>query len=698
MNKLFFLQTDTFKSIANKIAAGLLLVLIACAANAQIKSTKTKTPQNPMQLADQYFAAGEYYTAAHLYGQYLNPPKKQQRLVNEFPLSIKQRSSSAAANKVSRAAILFKQAEAYRLANYWKEAAEIYKQCAEEYPSQYADALYWLAVCERSIGHYDNAKESLTKYLSTDNQYKEAAQKEWQTLQFIQQQLARPDSILFTTKKLDAPNSSQKGVFAPVQIGGNQFLISSTQTDSVRVNGVNPHHSRLFTVKLKEDGLEEMTPLSISSDEQLINQGAATVSADGNYLYFSQWKKEKGNTVSSIYYSKKDGNKWGTPVLLSSVSMKGFNSKQPFCSSDGKYLYFSSDRPGGTGKFDIWYAPIKSDGTTGEPVNAGSYINTSGDEQAPFYQTSSSTLVFSSNGHDGMGGYDLFAAKGDGSEMTWKKAENLGNPVNSSRDDIYFFAPEKTALLENAIFSSDRGEGCCLESYRVSKAPKNKRLTGLINDCKDNTPAADAEVVLKDVSGKTWTTKTDADGNFVFEIGSEVYRELSLTINKDQYLESASLVKPEKVDETDLLTDNLINVAICIEKKPEEKPVEPEPLVIKAEDVVTVFFEFDRSLLKNDAAVKLDSIYNVLIENPSATIQISGYTDGLGSADYNAKLSDKRARACADYLIKKGIEASRVTFVSFGACCPIEMELINGRDNPDGRSKNRRALINVKKD
>ena len=93
----------------------------------------------------------------------------------------------------------------------------------------------------------------------------------------------------------------------------------------------------------------------------------------------------------------------------------------------------------------------------------------------------------------------------------------------------------------------------------------------------------------------------------------------------------------------------------------------------------------------------MDSIYRVMAEDPSVTIQISGYTDGLGSAVYNQKLSDKRAKACADYLIKKGIKASRVTLVSFGSCCPVEMELINGRDNPDGRSKNRRALINVKK-
>jgi OOP family OmpA-OmpF porin len=676
----------------------MILAICMCCTIAQGQQSKKPAQKSPVQLGDQYFAAGEYYTAAHLYGQYLNPSKKQKE-ANDFPLNIKGRRTATTNNKVSRADILFKQAESYRLANYFQEAANAYKQCSEKDPAKYSNALYWYAVCERSLGHYASAEESLKQYLSAageNGEYSEAAKKELQTLTFIQEQLARPDSILFKIQKLDIANSNEKGAFAPAFVNGNQFLISSTQADSVQVNGVNPNHSRLFSATLNNGSLEAMEPIAIPASDPMTNQGAASISADGKYLYFSQWKKEKGQTVSSIYYSTKQAGGWSAPTLVPSINIKGFNSKQPFYSTDGKYLFFASDRPGGSGGFDIWYASLKEDGTTGEPYNAGLIINSKGDEQAPFYHNSSNTLVFSSNGREGMGGYDLFTAKG--SEITWNKPENMGHPVNSAKDDIYFYAPEQTSLLSNAIISSDRGSGCCLESYKITKAPKNKRLTGIINDCKDNTPAADAQVILKDVSGKTWNATTDANGTFVFEIGSDTYPELSLTINKDQYLESASLFKPEKTDETDLLTDNLINGTICIEKKPEEKPIEPEPLVIKAEDVVTVFFDFDRSLLKGEAVSKLDSIYNIMKENPASTIQISGYTDGLGTAEYNNVLSDKRARACADYLIKKGIEASRVTFVSFGACCPIEMELINGRDNPDGRSRNRRALINVKKE
>ena len=670
-----------------------LIFLAACTGWITSEGQQAK---NPVQLGDQYFAAGEYYTAAHLYGQFLNPPKKQ-KIPSEFPLNIKGKRTGVTNKNVSRTDILFKQAESYRLANYWQEAATSYKECFDKNPAQYSDALYWYSVCERSLGHYASAEENLKLYLSTageNSQYRNAAEKELKSLLFIQQQLARADSILFKTQKLTAPNSSEKGFFAASLVHENLFLISSTQADSVQVNGVNPYHSRLFYATLNNNSFESMTPVAIPAPGPMNNQGAATISADGKYLYFSQWRKEKGQTVSSIYYTEKQAEGWSAPILVPSINQTGYNSKQPFCTADGKYLFFASDQPGGSGSFDIWYAALKEDGTTGEPVNAGSIINTAGEEQAPFYHNSSSSLVYSSNGRPGMGGYDLFSATG--SEANWALPENMGHPVNSSKDDIYFFAPEKAAILSNAIISSDRGGGCCLETYKISKAPKNKRLSGLINDCKDNKPAADAQVTLKDVSGKTWQTKTNADGGFVFEIGSEIYPGLSLTINKDQYLESASLFRPEKTDETDLLTDNLINVTTCIEKIPEVKP--EEPLVIKVEDIVTVYFDFDKSILKPEVVHKLDSIYTILVENKIATIQISGYTDGKGTEEYNKKLSDRRARACADYLAKKGIETSRISFVSFGACCPVEMELIEGRDNPDGRSRNRRALINVKKD
>ena len=529
---------NIFLFFQGRTTGRLLILLLACAFWGPSTAQEVK---GVLQLADQYFVSGDYYTAANLYEQFLNPRKKQ-KPGSEFPLNVKRKRVGTNNKSISRTDILFKQAESYRLANYWLNASVLYKQCEEKNALKYTDAVYWYAVCERSLGNYTVAEESLKRFLGSgiaSSQYKAAAEKELQTLEYIRQQLARPDSVLYHTQKLNIPKSSEKGAYALAKVIDNQFLFSSTQTDSVQVNGVNPHHSRLFYATLNNESLEQVTPVLLTSAGPMDNQGAASISADGNYLYFSQWKKENGHTVSSIYYAVNQNGTWSLPVLLPLVNMNGNNSKQPFCSSDGKYLFFASDRPGGSGKFDIWFATLNNDGTTGKPVNAGPTINTSGDEVSPFYHNTSNTLVFSSDARPGMGGYDLFAAKGN--ETTWSSPQNMGHPINSSRDDIYFFAQEKTALLSTAVVGSDRGTGCCLESYQISKTPKKRQLTGIVRDCKNNEPVPNAMLTLKDATGKTRQLTTDADGKYMFDKLEDTSSTLTLSISGELYKDNSFL-------------------------------------------------------------------------------------------------------------------------------------------------------------
>jgi OmpA-OmpF porin, OOP family len=648
-----------------------------------LQSQQVVPGKSPLQLADQYYAAGEYYTAAHLYEQYLNPAKLNSN-APAFTTYAKKGRATEGTQKGSREGILFKQAESYRLAHYWVNADAAYKKCTEN-----KDALYWSAVCERSLGKYDEAEENIRKYLNagdTNGQFKEAAEKELQTLQYIRQQLAGAGAGLVNSSKLNTPGSFEKGAFAVRAVSSNKYLVSSTKASAGGPKGINPNSSRLFYATLKNDSLDQLTPVVLPVAGISDNQGVASFTADGNRIYFTQWKKENGRIISSIYYIINRGDSgWTAPTLLPQVNINGYSSKQPFCSADGVYLYFASDRPGGSGGFDIWYAPIYEDGSAGSPVNAGSKINTGGDEQAPFYHTSSGTMVFSTNGRLGMGGYDLFSVKG--SDAAWGTPRNMGYPVNSPRDDIYFFAPEDSALLATAIVGSDRGTGCCLENYLIKKTLRKKRLTGLVRDHKDNSPVADADIVLTDPAGKTWSAKTDGEGNYLFDTIHNDYSNYKVTITKQNYNDTVDVVKINDSSELDLHTDQLVNTDMYIDKK----------FVFTAENVTIVYFDFDMSNLKTEAVSKLDSVYQVLVQLPGATLQISAYTDGKGSNEYNKKLSDRRARACADYFIGKGVDGKRITFESFGSCCPLELELINGRDNPDGRSRNRRALINITK-
>ncbi len=643
-------------------------------------------------MADKYYDAGEYFTAASLYEQFLNPPKKEIPKAN-FPLNTRKYELGGPGGSVDKFDIIYKQAESYRLANYWQEAAAKYKECFEKDFTKYADAFYWYAVCQRSLGKYTATEEYLNRFLKTtvaNDSRKQDAEKELQTIQFIKTQLARPDSVLFKVKKNTTSFSKEKGIFALSAADNNRFIFTSTVADPMVNKDESSNHSRLFYATVNDGVLENVEPVKINGIDASLNQGAASLSADKKVLYFTQWRKENGKNISSIYFSTKAESGWAKPVLLSSINKKGFSSKQPFCSADGKALFFASDIPGGTGGFDIWYASINDDGTTAEPVNAGP-INTKGDEQAPFYHSTSGNLVFSSNGMQGMGGFDLFTAKMN--ESILGNPQNIGHPVNSSRDDIYFFAPEKNPLLKNAVIGSDRGSECCLEAYNVVKAPKKKMISGIVRDCKNNEVLAEAIVTMKNIHGQNLQVATSPDGKFSFDLTGEISSH-TFTITRENYKERMTLAATEKVDESDLMTDVYMNVPICINKieKPEDKPLE-----IKPENVVSVYFDFDKSLLTGRSIEIMDSIYEVLSQDRTIVIQISGYTDGLGTDDYNRKLSDKRAKACANYLTKKGIALSRITFVSFGECCPVEMEIINGRDNPDGRGRNRRALINISK-
>ncbi|RXK60857.1 flagellar motor protein MotB [Lacibacter luteus] len=666
-------HTNSFYKTAGRTA----LCLFACT----VMQQATAQVDLRIKQAEQYYAAGDFLTAANLYEQYLKPSAKEKPKA-DFPLNAKHgRQGSSMGKGVTKNDLLYKQAESYRLAHYLPQAAERYKAVAAADMANYAHALYWYAVCQRALGNTTAAEESLNEFLAkatANDPYRAAAENELATLKFVKQQTVRPDTVMYTFNKFTLSAGAEKGAFAPLHIGGDQFIITGTEKDTVAQAGVNPNHNRLYAVSLANNVLHVSEPVALGADAYT-NQGAATISADGKHLYFTQWKTENGKQVFAVYHATKTAEGWSAAAEVSTVN-KGGSSKHPQLSADGQYLFFSSNREGGKGGYDIWYASVNADGSVGEAVHTGAAINTAHDEQTPFYHSATKTLVFATDGKAGMGGFDLFTAKGEGNN--WSTIENMGYPVNSVRDDVYFFTSDKQNLLKNAVFSSDRGSECCLETYTVTKAPKKKIFTGKVVDKKDNQPVANA-IVLINANGKQLKVTTDANGRYTTEIETDA--DGTVTVSKHRYAEKQSGINIINTDESDWSSTKFTNNDIVLDRK----------IILTPETVVTVYFDFDKHNIKPDAAFKLDSLYDILVKNPGAIVQISGYTDGLGSEEYNKILSDKRAKACADYLMAKGVDSARISFESFGACCPVEMELINGRDNADGRAKNRRGLINI---
>jgi len=651
--------------------AGLFLFQIS----ADAQGNKTVLKQ-----AESYFAAGEYYTAANLYQQYLYPVADKSTGSN-FPLNAKRKAAAPQGN--ARLDVLYRQAESYRLANYWPEAAAAYQACVAEDPVKYADSYFWLAVANRNLNKIDSARYWLMKYpASPSMQFIREASAEKQKLGFIQSENDRPDSILFSTQLIQTEKLPGTGMFATQRLANGELILSTTVPTDQTASNSNPNKSRIFRATVSNGKLENIRAVDIALDSNF-NWGAASISPDGKHLLITRWSKIDGVIRSAIFSSTKNSSGWSQPEQQMLGAETNINNKQPFYTADGQWLLFSSDREGGSGGYDIWYARVGADGTISNVKNAGNILNTPANEVAPYYHSSSNCLVFATDGRIGMGGYDLFISSGFFGG-NWSAVQNAGKPVNSVRDDIYFSATENEPLLRNALVGSDRGAGCCIETFSISKAAKKQILQGTVKDCRTGQGLANARITLNDNEGKNYQTRTNENGIYSVETLSIPMQDFRMTVEMDGYKDSSMALSIDS-RKNDWLTDYSFATAICEEKK----------LMLKVENVVTVYFGYDKSELTAPTIAKLDSIITMLNAEPTARVQISGYTDGKGSVEYNQKLSVRRATACGNYLIEHGIDEKRISYESFGSCCPVEMELIDGRDNPDARSKNRRALINI---
>lgn len=438
------------------IIAG-LLSLSATLGNAQFVYDYLKA-------GDNYFAKADYSSAADYYEKYLNKDKGDKALQKGFdPYKPQLSAAKKDASVSSREKAQWQLAESYRLLNYTEKAGDAYKKLVDNNKDKFPLATFHMAEQLRAQGKYEEAEVAFTAFLNaygTQDENRKAAEREIQNLQFIKKQLSRPEAQYYTVKSASGILSSDGANYAPVWLNGSTLLFTSTRPQ----DNAGHHTNRLYQAKVQEDAVTVAAVPELKGMEQ----GAAAITPDGNTLYFTRWKAA-GSKNAALYTSTKQGDTWSEPAALpAAINKEGYSTQQPFVSPDGRYLLFASNQPGGEGGFDIWYAPIGSDGKPGQPVNAGKLINTAGDEQAPYYNQAAQTLVFASNGRVGMGGFDLFAGKG--AIGSFEAPENMGYPINSVKDDMYFTAKAVDSdWMGEVLLSSDRSATCCLQLLAVTR-------------------------------------------------------------------------------------------------------------------------------------------------------------------------------------------------------------------------------------
>lgn len=643
--------------------------------------------------ADNFYAKGDYYSAALYYEKYLT----DKGLTVQFdPYEVKKLTTTKVTTTDKKQPegyeqIVYRIANCYFLLNDYTNAQKWYSAALNFNMVQFPDVKLNYGICLRANSKYAEAQQQFEEYLAehkTADNSVVTAKKELANCVFIQQELKKTDASLYNVQKLGTSVNTTGANYAPAGFG-NAFVFTSTRKDSTQAfaNAKTAFINNLYETSVNDGGLGTVQKLDIELPEGF-EQGVASFTANGDKVFFTRWTKKQGKNIAAIYASNKVDGKWQTPVKLDNgVNEEGYSSQQPSVSADGTQLLFASDKAGGQGKFDIWSTKIASDFKSSKSSNLGNTINTKEDDQAPYYHQPTLTLVFASNGRVGMGGFDLYQSKGIVGS-SWTEPINLGAPVNSVKDDIYFYNNNGSKLLKNAFISSDRASACCLEMFSANKVYK-KYVSGIVADCNTNLPLEGAIISANDkATGNPVLISqlTNSQGQYLFERNNN--QAIIINASKQGYNIAAIDVSAVSED-----VDTLYNVQLCqtpiIIDTPKIAPPAPKK--------VYAHFDFNRYNLNDGESITvLDSLTALLKRETRLSLELDGYTDEVGSLEYNVKLSENRAKTCMDYLIKVGIDANRLTIKGFGKCCPIVPETTpDGKDDPEARKINRRVEFKI---
>lgn len=465
--------------------------------------------------------------------------------------------------------------------------------------------------------------------------------------------------------------------FSPMYYTGDEVLFASAKDTSVfltrRYKWNNQPYLDLYVAKVDSTSRELRDAKKFSKKiNSKYHEASVTFSPNKETLYFTRnnyAKKLKrgknGINYLKIYRSKKVAGEW-TEAEEVSFNSDNYSTGHPALSKDGKQLYFVSDMPGSIGETDIFVVDVFTDGSFSTPKNLGPKINTPQKEMFPFI--SGEKFYFSSNGHEGLGGLDVFEVDFT-DENGFLEVRNIGMPINSEKDDFSFIIDEEA---QQGYFASNRAGGKGdddIYSFKRIIAPPKNAIAGVVIDFPNGDTIPNALVELMDEDNvKLNAVETDERGSFVFEHLQPDTEYILRTFKEGFY---------EDIRKTATLTNKTTEVKVSLKKRSEMITVENGIRKLKTE---MIHFNFDAFDIQENAAQELDKLVAVLRETPSMTLKIESHTDSRGSASYNKYLSDKRAKSTRDYIIGHGIDPKRIqSAVGYG-----EERLLNRCDGSVG--------------
>ena len=544
-------------------------------------------------------------------------------------------------------------------------AIAIFEKGFSKDPASFLPYSVKYATAYASLGNYQKAFDILNPLRNNAPNY--LKQKITDFLQICDYAIQHPsDPLIQVTNAGDSINTSAAEYFPTVTVQDSLFLF-------MRRNSYKREDFYASTITNK--GFTLAAPLSDTLN-LADKKGSPSLSSDLQTLYFAADYAERGYGRYDIYKVNRTKTGWSMPKNLGQNINSDFWESAPSISPDGQALYFCSNIPGGYGGIDLYVAYKNEKGGWEEALNLGPGINTAGDEQTPFMHADNRTLYFASNGWPGYGGSDLFMTrkKLDGH---WSKPINLGYPINTidNEGSIAVASDGTQGYIASDRIDSRGG----LDIYKVilsknTRANKTNYLRGLIADAKTQNGLA-GFVRLVDPSDSANYMQVNVDTSGLFVLALPAFDSLGIQVNSPNHDYASMLLSEDSL--TKIAGSTLVFHLNAIQKK-------------FSKNFNNVFFESNAAQLKSNSNVELNALIHYLDSSPTATILIEGHTDNTGNAASNLLLSTKRAESIAQYLIMKGIAASRISTKGYGASQPI-----GDNNTPMGRAQNRRTSFTI---